>query len=131
MKTKQILSAAALAILALALVVMAGCKSSGMAVTSRGQLLKINIKAPMDLPEAGEDNLDVIVSNPPFHEGGTEDQELGIVFLRQAASTLREHGSAWFVANRHLPYEKPLADFFSSVKLVAERDGFKVFEAKK
>lgn len=63
MRTKRILNLAALTILALTLVVMAGCKSSGMAVTSRGQLLKINITHPMDLPDGGEDNLDVIVSN--------------------------------------------------------------------
>src|SRR5437660_925699 len=42
---------------------LAGCKTSGMALTSRGQLLKINIIHPKDLPEAGEDNLDVTISN--------------------------------------------------------------------
>lgn len=53
-----------LAILAMALlVVVAGCKTSGMALTSRGQLLKLNIIHPKDLPEAGEDNLDINVSN--------------------------------------------------------------------
>ena len=63
MKTKRILSAAALVILALTLVVVAGCKSSGMAVTSRGQLLKININHPTDLSEGAEGNVDVVVSN--------------------------------------------------------------------
>ena len=54
-----------LAILAMALLIIpaAGCKTSGMALTSRGQLLKLNIVHPTDLPEAGEDNLDVVVSN--------------------------------------------------------------------
>jgi hypothetical protein len=47
----------------IALAALAGCKTSGMALTSRGQLLKINIVHPQDLPEAGEDNLDVIISN--------------------------------------------------------------------
>ena len=42
---------------------LAGCKTSGMALTSRGQLSKINILHPKDLPEAGEDNLDVVISN--------------------------------------------------------------------
>ena len=42
---------------------LAGCKTSGMALTSRGQLFKINILHPKDLPEAGEDNLDVVISN--------------------------------------------------------------------
>jgi hypothetical protein len=53
-------------IIALALLTalaMTSCKSSGMAVTSRGQLLKININHPKDLPENGEDNLDVEISN--------------------------------------------------------------------
>jgi len=54
---------AALAILAVALFATSACKSSGMAVTSRGQLLKINITHPNDLPEAGEDNIDVGISN--------------------------------------------------------------------
>jgi len=47
----------------IALAELAGCKSSGMALTSRGQLFKINIVHPTDLPEAGEDNLDVIIGN--------------------------------------------------------------------
>jgi len=42
---------------------LAGCKSSGMALTSHGQLFKINIVHPNDLPESGEDNLDVVISN--------------------------------------------------------------------
>lgn len=53
----------ALALVAVALIAAAGCKTSGMAVTMRGQLLKINIKHPTDLPEQGEDNVDVILSN--------------------------------------------------------------------
>src|SRR6185369_3851875 len=62
--TNQMRRNTILAILAMALlVVVAGCKTSGMALTSRGQLLKINIIHPTDLPEAGEDNLDVQVSN--------------------------------------------------------------------
>jgi hypothetical protein len=63
MKSNRSLTVAALAILAIALIATSACKTSGMAVTSRGQLLKININHPTDLPEAGEDNLDIQVSN--------------------------------------------------------------------
>ena len=63
MKRRQILSVLALAILSLALLSATACKSSGMAVTSRGQLLKLNINHPTDLPEQGEDNLDIALSN--------------------------------------------------------------------
>ena len=63
MKRNSYLTIAAVLILAIATLATAACKSSGMAVTSRGQLLKINIAHPTDLPEAGEDNLDVVISN--------------------------------------------------------------------
>lgn len=63
MRRKQTLSIALIALLALALLSATACKSSGMAVTSRGQILKVNIAHPEDLPEQGVDNLDVTVSN--------------------------------------------------------------------
>lgn len=63
MKRNQTLSVAVVAVLALALLTATACKSSGMAVTSRGQVLKLNISHPSDLPEAGDDNLDINISN--------------------------------------------------------------------
>ena len=37
----------------------------------------------------------------------------------------------WLVANRHLPYEQTLGANFGSVRVAAERDGFKAIEAVK
>jgi len=63
MKSKRILTFATLAAIAVILIAAAGCKMSGMAVTSRGQLLKLNINHPKDLPERGEDNIDIVVGS--------------------------------------------------------------------
>lgn len=63
MKRNHIMTIATMALLAVALFAVSACKTSGMAMTGRGQLLKINIKHPTDLPEAGEDNLDIVISN--------------------------------------------------------------------
>ena len=63
MKRNHTLTIATMALLAVALFALSACKTGGMAVTSRGQLLKINIQHPTDLPENGEDNLDIVVSN--------------------------------------------------------------------
>ncbi len=60
MKRNPILILAATAIL---LLTMASCKTSGMAMTSRGQLFKINIYAPKTLAEGAEGNIDVALSN--------------------------------------------------------------------
>jgi hypothetical protein len=63
MKANRILTASALMLVAVALVAVVACKTSGMAMTSRGQLFKINIDHPKDLPDGGEDNLDISLSN--------------------------------------------------------------------
>jgi hypothetical protein len=63
MNHKRTLSIALVAILAVGLLATPACKSGGMAVTSRGQLLKLNIVHPNDLPDNGEDNLDIVIGN--------------------------------------------------------------------
>lgn len=63
MKRNQSLTIVALAILAVALLATSACKSGGMALTPRGQFLKININHPDALPQGAVDNLDVVVSN--------------------------------------------------------------------
>ena len=81
--------------------------------------------------DVGLKDLDFVVSNPPFHEGGGEDKALGQAFIRSAAQALRKGGALWIVANRHLPYEAILAESFAKVRLVGEGGGYKVFEARK
>lgn len=83
----------------------------------------------LGLPELS--NLDFVVSNPPFHEGGGEDKALGQAFIRGAAALLKKGGVLWLVANRHLPYEAVLADHFARVRPVVDQEGFKVLEAVK
>jgi 16S rRNA (guanine1207-N2)-methyltransferase len=80
---------------------------------------------------AGLANLDFVVMNPPFHQGGIEDQGLGQSFVATAAKVLRRGGSLWLVANRHLPYEGVLKPLFARVEVRAEERGFKVFEARR
>jgi hypothetical protein len=63
MRRNSILSFAALALVLAALFTTAACKSSGMAMTTRGQIFKINIYAPDRLAEGGEGNIDVVLSN--------------------------------------------------------------------
>jgi len=75
--------------------------------------------------------LDFVVMNPPFHDGGTEDRELGVTFIRTAARMLRRGGVCWVVANRHLPYEAALAGAFESAEVRADAGGYKIFEARR
>lgn len=76
-------------------------------------------------------DLDFVVMNPPFHDGGAEDQALGQVFIARAAAALRPGGTLHLVANAHLPYEAPLRAAFRTVTPVVTEGGYKLFEARK
>nr|WP_314433086.1 class I SAM-dependent methyltransferase [uncultured Brevundimonas sp.] len=78
-----------------------------------------------------EGELNFVISNPPFHDGGAEDRRLGQAFIRKAADLLKKGGVAWIVANRHLPYEAELNAAFNRVRMVADAGGYKLFEAVK
>lgn len=76
-------------------------------------------------------DLDFVVMNPPFHDGGAEDRRLGQAFVRKAAGLLKKGGVLWLVANRHLPYEAELNAAFKRVTPVGDGGGYKLFEAVK
>ncbi len=79
----------------------------------------------------GLTKLDFVVTNPPFHDGGSEDRSLGQAFVGRAAEALRTGGHLWLTANRHLPFESALKPLFRRVTTVIEAGGFKVIEAQK
>ena len=76
-------------------------------------------------------DLDFVVMNPPFHDGGAEDRSLGEAFIRRAAGILKPGGACWLVANRHLPYEAHLKTSFKVVRQVEQCDGYKIYEARR
>ncbi len=75
--------------------------------------------------------LDVVVTNPPFHVGRATDPSLGQMFIRAAQRMLKPNGTLWLVANRQLPYEGVLRDCFREVDELAGDKTFKIFHARK
>ncbi|MCC0030841.1 MAG: class I SAM-dependent methyltransferase [Brucellaceae bacterium] len=84
-----------------------------------------------DLTREGAENrrFDAVIMNPPFHAGRSAEPALGIAFIQAASRALKAGGRLFMVANRHLPYEHTLQAAFRRVSVLAEADGFKLFEA--
>ncbi|MFB2552653.1 methyltransferase [Ensifer soli] len=76
--------------------------------------------------EAIRDHYDLIVMNPPFHEGQASDPGLGIALIRAAAGAVKAGGRLMLVANRGLPYEPVLSEAFRESGEICRNARFKV-----
>ncbi|MDR3508312.1 MAG: methyltransferase [Caulobacteraceae bacterium] len=76
-------------------------------------------------------DLNFVIMNPPFHDAGAEDRRLGQTFIRRAAAMLKKGGTCRLVANIGMPYEAILAECFKTVTPLGQRQGYKLFEARK
>ncbi len=81
--------------------------------------------------EPVKDKYDLIIMNPPFHEGHAAEPSLGQAMIKTAAASLRSGGRLMLVANRGLPYEPVLAESFKEHGETCRNARFKVLWAKK
>ena len=75
--------------------------------------------------------VDHVLCNPPFHTGREATPALGAAFIAAAARLLGPRGTLWLVANRHLPYEAPLATHFAETESLSEAKGYKLIAARR
>ncbi|MDL2401556.1 class I SAM-dependent methyltransferase [Rhizobium mayense] len=78
-----------------------------------------------------KDKYDLVIMNPPFHQGHAAEPSLGQAMIKAASSALRSGGRLMLVANRGLPYEPVLAENFREHGETCRNARFKVLWAKK
>ncbi len=78
-----------------------------------------------------KDKYDLVIMNPPFHEGHAAEPSLGQAMIKAAASALRGGGRLMLVANRGLPYEPVLAAHFKEHGETCRNARYKVLWARK
>ena len=71
---------------------------------------------------------DLIVSNPPFHEGKSEDLDVIGELVAEAPGHLQKNGSLLMVVQRRLPVQRPLEAAFPRVEIVAEDATYRVWQ---
>lgn len=77
------------------------------------------------------DKYDLVIMNPPFHEGHAAEPSLGQAMIRTAAASIRSGGRLLMVANRGLPYEPLLSELFKASGETCRNARFKVLWASK
>lgn len=81
-----------------------------------------------DLPDQ---RFDLILVNPPFHRGRTQEIALGERFIAEAGRALLPGGTIYLVCNRFLRYEPTLERLVGPVREVAGDRQYKVLIARK
>ena len=73
---------------------------------------------------------DLILCNPPFHQGFAVSDSLTEKFLANASRLSRRSTRAVFVVNQFIPLETLAPKYFSECRELAAADGFQVFELR-
>ncbi len=73
--------------------------------------------------------VDMIVTNPPFHDRRLRTTDITRRLIQEAPRHLKEGGEMWLVANRELPYVQWLDQAFRHVQVAAETNRFRVYRA--
>ena len=74
---------------------------------------------------------DVVLCNPPFHQGFETSGDLTSRFLASAHRILKKHGVALFVVNSFIGIEKKAKGLFSTIEVFENNGSFKLITLRK
>jgi len=78
-----------------------------------------------------DETFDLIVCNPPFHQGASTTDDLAATLLNAAAQRLAPGGELWVVGNRHLRHDQVLKRRLSSVEIMSKDPAFVVVRGRR
>lgn len=76
-------------------------------------------------------SVDLVLNNPPFHDGHAIGDSIAWQMFREARDALRAGGALWVVGNRHLGYHAKLKRLFGHCETVAANPRFVVLRARR
>lgn len=100
-------------------------------VLAQQNLLNHQLTGNVIAADAGkgiDNKVDLLLCNPPFHQGFGIDGDLTDKFLQSARRLLAPGGTALFVVNQFIPLERKAASLFSKINLLIDNGSFKVIQ---
>lgn len=73
-----------------------------------------------------EEHFDLLLCNPPFHQGFAVERGMTEYFVRNARRLSTDEGEVLFVVNRFLPLEKVARTCFTTIRELADNGRFRV-----
>ena len=83
------------------------------------------------LKEIGENSIDLVVCNPPFHFEYETNIEVSLRLFKEVSYCLKQGGKFQMVANRHINYGPHLERVFNNVSRVMHNDKFEIYNCIK
>ena len=96
-----------------------------MQVNAQAHCLDVTVSAD-DCGQRIGDQFDLILCNPPFHQGFSVDSSLTDKFLHNSHKRLNPHGTALFVVSQFIGLEEKAAGIFCQVTQLKSDGQFKV-----
>lgn len=109
--------------------VVATDNNAAALAATRHNFTALKIKGEVIAADAGnsiKQKFDLILCNPPFHQGFAVSGDLTDKFLRAARRLLQPRGKALFVVNGFVPLAQKAGQSFSQVHPVAENKSYKL-----
>ncbi len=83
------------------------------------------------LQDIPNESADMVMSNPPYHQGFTNTLQIAFSFFTDAHRVLKKGGELWIVANNHLGYIQVLDNLFSNVRRITQNSAYTIYRAVK
>lgn len=102
-------------------------------LSARRNCEQLRIKVEVVASDAGQqlqEQFDLILCNPPFHQGFSVDGDLTDKFLNGAKKLMDRQGVGYFVVNQFIPLEKKALQHFKRVTPIAHNKSFKIIELR-
>lgn len=87
--------------------------------------------SPADVFDGVDGEFDLIITNPPFHQGIATNYDIVSSFLAGCARHLRPDGRVLLVANKFLPYEQLMSRILKPAVVVSQDEKYKVLSSRR